>query len=93
MPANSERWGIRGVTPVAVPAAYTQTYATASRTHSAVTASTVVTTAAGLAIYGFTEAQANAVVSAVNALRADVLNVKQVLNSLLDDLQAAGVLD
>mgnify|MGYP001557764864 CR=1 FL=1 len=93
MAANSEPLGFRGVTPIPVPTAYTQTYATATRTHSNITASTVVTTAAGLAIYGFTEAQANAVVAAVNALRVDVLNVKQVLNSLLDDLQNLGIID
>ena len=72
-------------------AAYTQTYSTAARTHANPTAATVATTAAGLASFGYAEAQANAIPVAINALVADVANVKQVVNALTDDLQAAGL--
>lgn len=82
--------GSGATTFAATGAAYTQTYSTAARTHSNPTATTVVTTAAGLASYGYTEAQANAIVTAVNALVADVANTKQVLNAAIDDLQGIG---
>jgi len=76
-------------TGVSVPSsAYTQTYATADRTHSDPTAAAVVTTGAALTSYGYTEAQANALVAAVNALRADHLDLAQLVNAILDDLQA-----
>jgi hypothetical protein len=67
---------------------YTQTYATADKTHANPTAAAVVTTGAALTSYGFTEAQANAIVTAVNALRADHLDLAQLVNAILDDLQA-----
>lgn len=70
--------------------AFTQTYSTASHTHANPTATSVVTTAAtAVAPFGYAEAQANALVTAVNALIVDLANTKQVLNGLIDDLQAA----
>lgn len=70
-------------------AAYTQTYSTAARTVPAATAAGVVTTAAtNVAPYGFTQAQADALVAAVNADQADLLALKKVVNALIDDLQA-----
>lgn len=84
--------GLYGVTPAARPSAYTQTYATATRTHSNPTASAVATTAAtSTSPFGYAEAQANAIVAAVNALIVDVANVKQVLNSVIDDDQTLGL--
>lgn len=82
--------GFYGVTPIARPAAYTQTYAMATRTHSNPTAATVSDTngAAGFAA----AADRTAVVTAVNNLITDVANVKQVLNQVIDDLQANGLL-
>lgn len=70
--------GFFGVTQVARPAAYTQTYATASRTQAALTS----TDAAG----------ATPTKAEFDALRADLINVKQVLNSITDDFQAFGLL-
>jgi len=70
--------GFYGTTPAARPAAYTQTYATATRTHSALTSSD----AAG----------ATPTKTEFDALRADLVNTKQLLNSLLDDLQTLGLL-
>lgn len=83
-----------GQPAVARPAAYTQTYATATRTHAAPTATAVATTAATTTTpYGYsTSAQADAIVAALNALVADMANVKQVLNSVIDDQQANGLL-
>ena len=75
----------------ASPTTYTQTYATAASTVPAATVAAVVTTAAGLASYGFTQAQADAIPVAVNALAADVLALKKVLTQIIDDLQAAGI--
>ncbi len=74
-----------------VGSAYTQTYSTASKTVPAATQAAVVTTGAALTSYGYTEAQANALVAAVNAAGADILALKQVVNALIDDLQAAGI--
>ncbi len=72
-------------------AAYTQTYSTASHTNPNPTAVAVATTAAALASYGFTEAQANAIVAAVNALVVDVAATKKVVNAIIDDLQTDSV--
>lgn len=83
--------GFFGVTAVARPSAYTQTYATASKTVSAPTANAVVATPAALSSYGFTQAQADALVATVNALVADSLVNKKNLTAIIDDLQALGL--
>ncbi len=74
-----------------VGSAYTQTYSTAAKTVPAATQVAVVETAAGLTAYGYTEAQANAIPVAINAAAADILALKKVVNALIDDLQAAGI--
>lgn len=78
----------------ALPTAYTQTYATVTRTHSNPVASSVATTSAtNVTPWGYsTQAQADNIRAAVNNLITDVANVKQVLNQVIDDLQAAGLL-
>lgn len=75
-------------------AAYTQTYPTASRVHAnPVAGKPAAAAATNVAPFGFTTAaQADALVSAVSALVDDLANVKQVLNAVIDDLQAAGLL-
>ena len=83
--------GFLGTAPVAKPAAYTQTYATASRTHSNITAVNPAAYAAGANGYS-TAAIASAVHAAVIAHTSDIANVKQVLNQLIDDLQAYGLI-
>lgn len=83
--------GFLGAAAVARPTAYTQTYATATRTHNNVTSSAVATTAATLAAYGYTQAQADAIPVAINAIAADLLNLKQLVNSMIDDQQANGL--
>jgi len=85
--------GFYGVTPAARPSAYTQTYSTADKTHANVTSAAVVTTAAtNVAPYGYAQAQADAIPVAINATQADLLDLKQLLNSVIDDLQALGLL-
>lgn len=69
-----------GVAPVASQSAYTQTYATASRTHPAPTA-----TLAGVDTgTDMTAAQAATIV-------ADILALNKLIVSLIDDLQAIGI--
>jgi hypothetical protein len=84
--------GLFGVTAAARTAAYTQTYSTASRTVPALTSAAVTTTAASnVTPWGYsTQAQADAIVAAINALRTDVDAVKQVVNSVIDDQQTYG---
>lgn len=80
--------------PPAGASAYTQTYETATRTHAAPVAAAVATTAAtNVTPYGYAQAQANAIVTAVNALITDLANVKQLTNQILDDLQALNLAD
>lgn len=84
-------YGAYSVTPVARPSAFTQTYATATKTHSNPTAVAVVTTAStSTTPFGYSQVQADAIVTAINALVIDMVNVKSVLNSVIDDLQSEG---
>lgn len=85
-------FGMGGVTPVTKQAAYTQTYSTAARTVATATAS-AVTTAGGTATSPFgyvTLAQANAIVTAINALIDDNLSDRKNTNAIIDDLQVFG---
>ena len=79
--------GFYGTVPVSQAAAYTKTYATASRTIPNATFTNLSTTAAtNVAPYGFTtQAQADAIATRVNALAADVLILKQLIVSLVND--------
>ena len=75
--------------------AYTQTYATADTTVAAATAVAVGTTGSTTSTpYGYTTStQADAIVTTLNALVADVLQLRKVLNQVIDDLQASGMVD
>jgi hypothetical protein len=79
--------GFYGTVPVSQAAAYTKTYSTASRTIPVATFTNLVTTAAtNVAPYGFTtQAQADAIATKTNALAADVLILKQLIVSLVND--------
>lgn len=79
------------ITTNSASAAFTQTYSTAARTVTTASVAGVLTTAAGLTSYGFTQAQADSIPVAINALAADVLVLRQVLNAVIDTLQAAGL--
>lgn len=88
----SDKGGFFGASPVTKRSAYTQTYSTADKTHANPTATTVATTSAtNSSPYGYSQSQADAIVTAVNALVADVADVKQLVNSVIDDLQALGL--
>lgn len=111
--------GFYGVAPAARPSAYTQTYSTATRTHSNPTASTLTDNSGGTAdatVQALTDPAdlpltadalrddlvANLIpelrnniadlTAQINALIVDLANVKQVLNQVVDDHQANGLL-
>jgi hypothetical protein len=115
---DGTNFGIHGVTPTARPAAYTQTYATATRTHANLTSSTLTDSTGGTAnttvqaLPDPTDTPVTAdnlrddlvavlipalrnnfadVVAQINALRVDLENTKQVLNSTIDDEQLQGL--
>lgn len=68
-------------------AAITQTYATADRTHANFTSADIGAFTGG--ITGFLDAtERDNIRTQFNALRADLADVKQLLNSVIDDLQA-----
>lgn len=91
--STSQKLGFWNATPVVQPSAYTQTYSTATKTHSNPTATTISTTAAtNTTPWGYTtQAQADAIVAAINALIVDVANAKQVINAIIDDDQSIGI--
>ena len=70
-----------------LPTAYTQTYSTADKTQANLTV--------GADLGAFTDPPSAAEMAAlrtfVNALKADLTDVKQITNSLIDDLQALGL--
>jgi hypothetical protein len=84
---SSGKVGMFGSAGVVQAAAYTKTYSTASRTIPNATFTNLATTAAtNVAPYGFTtQAQADAIATQVNALAADVLILKQLIVSLVND--------
>jgi hypothetical protein len=88
-------------TPVVRQSAYTQTYSTADKTHANFTSSdltgiTSSTTGSALAepsaIYTQSEMQQNfrRIQDQYNLLRADLADLKQLANSILDDFQTIG---
>ena len=81
-----------GTAPIAKPSAYTQTYATADKTHAAETSADFPAGGVGTAAGGWdTAANRDAAITRFNALRVDVADVKQLVNSIIDDLQALGL--
>jgi len=83
--------GFFAVAPVARASAYTQTYATADKTHANPTSADIGAFTGGSV--GFLDAaERDNVRTQYNALRADVLDVKQLVNSVIDDLQAYGLM-
>jgi len=86
-PGGALQMGFFNSTPVAQAAAYTKTYSTASRTIPVATFTNLATTAAtNVGPYGFsTAAQADDIAIKTNALAADVLILKQLIVSLVND--------
>lgn len=104
--ATTQKIGFWNVAPVAQPAAYTQTYSTADRTHAAFTSSTMtnntgatpttgVDNLANGTVYATDHAQIEINFSSLadqhNKLRTDLEDLKQLVNSLIDDHQAIGL--
>lgn len=84
----------------AAGAAYTQTYSTADRTHANPTAATLTVadgagtndnTIGAITDNASTIAAVQEIVDEINKLVADVADVKQLLNAVIDDLQSWGV--
>jgi hypothetical protein len=104
----SQKIAFWGAPPIVRPSAYTQTYATADKTHAARTYSTVPDNTGGSVITelpaiaaGTAYAQLDMVRvrncistlnSQINKLTADHLDSAQVLNSLINDLRSAGII-
>lgn len=91
--ATTQKIGFYNVTPIVQPSAYTQTYSTADKTHAASTFAAVSETAATTTLpFGYTTAaQADAIPRELNDLADDVTDLKNLVNSLIDDLQALGL--
>lgn len=93
--------GFYGIGPVTRPTAYTQTYATADKTHAAPTAA-ALTHAVGVADgtvddvgVAFNQTTLNnnfkELTAQIAALVADLADAKQLANAVIDDLQALGL--
>jgi len=89
--------GVEWVGFARIPASlstYTQTYSTADKTHANSTFAAVSETAATQTTpwgYG-SAAQADAIIVELNDLGDDVIDLKQLVNSLIDDLQSIGLI-
>ena len=78
----------------ASPSVYTQTYSTADKTHANSTFGAIAETGVTQTTpYGFaTAAQGDAISVELNDLGDDVIDLKQLVNSLIDDLQSIGLI-
>lgn len=98
--ASGQKLGFLGATPVAQASAYTQTYATADRTHANATAAALTVadgagtndgTIGAITDNATTIAAVQELADQINKLVADQLDLKQLVNSVIDDLQALGL--
>jgi hypothetical protein len=84
--------GFFGATPVTKPTAYTQTYSTASKTVPNATASNPPAGGTGTTAGAYdTAANRDAMITSLTNEIADLAALKKVVNSLIDDLQALGL--
>lgn len=92
--------GFHGTAPAAQGSAYTQTYATADKTHAAPTAATLTVsdgegtndnTIGAITADASVIAAVQEIADEINKLVADVADVKHIVNSVIDDLQAHGL--
>lgn len=87
--ATTQKLGFFNATPVVQQGAYTQTYSTADKTHAAMTSADIGAFAGGAT--GFNAAaERDNIRTQFNALRADVIDCKNLVNSVIDDLQTFG---
>jgi len=93
--ATSQKLGFFNATPVVQPSAYTQTYSTADKTLAAIiTVGTLGGTANGaLETVGNTMGGdvSGAIMNNFQEFLAEVTDIKQALNAVIDDLQALGL--
>jgi hypothetical protein len=104
--AATQKLGFYGTAPVVQATAYTQTYATANKTHADPTQQTVTAVAnvtGATENYEFQDSSATVtqaeyrvfaktVKLLVEQIRADMADAKQLINSVIDDLQLYGLL-
>ena len=101
--AATDTIGFYGATPVIRPSVYTQTYTTASKVIANPTSAVLTDSTTGTAntvVQEVTVAFSQAILNnnfadltaQINALRADSISNKNNITSLLDDLQALGIL-
>lgn len=84
--------GFFGGTPTTKPTAYTQTYATAAKTVPAATQLAAPAGGVGTAAGGYdTAANRDLAITSINAAKTDIEDLKKVVNALIDDLQALGL--
>lgn len=89
----TQKLGFFNATPIVRGTAFTQTYSTASHTHADVTQLAAPAGGTGTAAGGWdTAANRNLAITSINAAKTDIANIKQVLNALIDDLQALGLI-
>lgn len=90
--ATNQKLGFYNTTPVVQAGAYTQTYATADKTHAAMTSSDMPAGGTGASEGAWdTAAHRDTAIADFAELRADVIDLKQLVNSVIDDLQALGL--
>jgi hypothetical protein len=84
--------GFNGVAPPSSRTTYTQTYATAAATVPAATQLTPPAGGSGATAGAYDTADnRDLMIASITAGAADLLALKKVVNSLIDDLQAAGI--
>lgn len=98
--ASNDKLGFFGIGPVSRPSAYTQTYSTADKTHANPTAATLTmadgagtndNTIGAITADASVVAAFQEVVDEINKAVADIADAKQLINSVIDDLQALGL--
>ena len=89
--ATTQKLGFYNATPIVQPSAYTQTYSTASKTMTQTTMTDPASYGAGTNGYS-TAGQASAIHAEVIALKANMVTTQKVVNQIIDDLQALGLL-
>lgn len=88
--STTQKLGFFGATPVVRPAAYTQSYVSASRTVAALSAVAPSATNT-LGGWGFSsDAEMTAFVKEIKNIITDYTNIKNNLNAVIDDKQALG---
>ena len=88
--ATTEKLGFYGATPVTRPTAYTQTYATSTKSSTALVGNTTTWTATNGGWGYASSTEADNVVKNLNGVIADHAVTRQLVNAIIDDLQALG---